>query len=300
MSPLGSRQPQQAAQVPSAGAGVLDNLHHLQNLTCRSLALQCCISALHLCQSKQPALSLCASCCWANIEAAPRLQETSQKLSQPPQHGTQNTCSCCWGRCLGRAYWSSSVWSSRTLQMKACIQSRKRPWAFVQLLLGKLPRAGVLEQHRLGQYEAVVAAVRSGRIGALNQALAANQRRFIMEVLVAWHVGFRVRIQGLRVGVLLQVGSPPGTAEMGVENLRIQCLGCLGCRPIAVRNAFNGAHFATLQYACAGHLPAAGAAKIPGVQAPFQAGAAAARGGQPRQGRAAAPGCAMLTKGFCA
>jgi hypothetical protein len=55
--------------------------------------------------------------------------------------------------------------------------------------VGKLPRAGVLEQHRLGQYAAIAGAVRSGSIGDLNRALVGNQRRFIMEVgrLLATH-----------------------------------------------------------------------------------------------------------------
>lgn len=64
-----------------------------------------------------------------------------------------------------------------------CIAVEQAVCSCLQLLLGKLPRAGVLQQHRLGQYSAVVEAVRSGSVGALNQALATNQRRFIMEVL---------------------------------------------------------------------------------------------------------------------
>ena len=59
----------------------------------------------------------------------------------------------------------------------------------MQLLVGKLPRAGVLERHRLGQYAAIANAVRSGSIGDLNRALVGSQRRFIMEV----------KIQGLKI-----------------------------------------------------------------------------------------------------
>lgn len=51
----------------------------------------------------------------------------------------------------------------------------------VQMLLGRLPRPGVLEQHGLRQYQPIAEALRSGGIGTLNRALAANQRRFIME-----------------------------------------------------------------------------------------------------------------------
>lgn len=50
------------------------------------------------------------------------------------------------------------------------------------MLLGQLPRPGVLEQHGLRQYQPIAEAMRSGSIGTLNRALAANQRRFIMEV----------------------------------------------------------------------------------------------------------------------
>ncbi len=56
------------------------------------------------------------------------------------------------------------------------------PGASMQLLLGRAPAAGLLQRHKLHQYDTIVDAVRTGSIGALNQALAANQRRFIMEV----------------------------------------------------------------------------------------------------------------------
>jgi hypothetical protein len=60
---------------------------------------------------------------------------------------------------------------------------RSHGLCYMQLLVGKLPRAGVLERHRLGQYAAIANAVRSGSIGDLNRALVGSQRRFIMEVM---------------------------------------------------------------------------------------------------------------------
>lgn len=50
-----------------------------------------------------------------------------------------------------------------------------------QLLMGRLPKDSLLQDYGLHQYSTIVSAVRSGDVGALVDALEADQYRFIME-----------------------------------------------------------------------------------------------------------------------
>lgn len=52
----------------------------------------------------------------------------------------------------------------------------------LKMVRGELPRSGLLLREGLPQYLALDEAMRSGSVRALNQALTANQHRFIMEV----------------------------------------------------------------------------------------------------------------------
>ena len=52
----------------------------------------------------------------------------------------------------------------------------------MRMLRGYLPAAGMLEGAGLRQYAPLAEAVRTGAVRGLNDALAADQYRFIMEV----------------------------------------------------------------------------------------------------------------------
>ena len=52
----------------------------------------------------------------------------------------------------------------------------------VRMLRGQLPAAGVLEGTGLRQYAPLAEAMRTGAVRSLNDALVADQYRFIMEV----------------------------------------------------------------------------------------------------------------------
>ena len=78
---------------------------------------------------------------------------------------------------------------------------------------GRPPRSGLLQQYRLEQYTAVVTALQTGSIGVLNDALVANQYRFIMEV-VAPQLPAPVQLPGvLMLQVLTRSGAMLDDAE---------------------------------------------------------------------------------------